>query len=148
MHRQGATRARHGVLLLALAAGLGCYAHRPVSMATVSQTPRLLVTSRDGVLFHTARADGAFDAGGCTVHRGFATLRAVKGDTLIVERVAELTLTRDSAPCARSATGVVAVVAQEDLRLTVVEPSAGRSFLAGMLAGPLLLIALLWAAWG
>ena len=136
-----------GVLLLTLVAGQGCYHNRPVTAATVRPTPRVLLQSRRGVLLRTPRADGSIAPGGCAVIKAYATLRDVEGDTLMLERVEIRSRARGSATCELPTTGVVAVIAQPDLDLSVVQPSPERSFLAGLLAGPVVVFLILAVMW-
>lgn len=136
-----------GVLLLALIAGQGCYHNRPVTVATVRPTPRVLLQSRDGVLLRTPRADGSIALGGCAVTKAYATLWDVEGDTLMLQQVDILSRARGSATCVLPETGVVAVIAQPGLALSVVQASPERSFLAGLLAGPVVVFLILAAMW-
>ena len=122
-------------LLFVLAAGQACHTYRPATLATLQPAPRLRLDSRAGLFIRARLADGSLAPTGCTARRATATLRRIAGDTLILDEVEIQRRGPDGAACTPPATAAVVVTVHSDLELTVVEPSAGRSFLAGSVTG-------------
>ena len=137
-------------LLFVLAAGQACHTYRPATLATLQPAPRLRLDSREGLLIRAQLADGSLAPTGCTARQATATLRRIAGDTLILGGVEIQRRGPNGAACAPPATAAVVVTAHPDLQLTVVEPSVGRSFLAGSVTGFVVFVVILFslAFWG